>query len=184
MDDADLAGPMLFCFCFGMFLLLVCNTSFETRSHINLAQTHFHPQSGKPQFGYIYGVALLGDLSLYILLNLMSPTGIDAYRVSSVLGYCLLPLVLTSLCSIALSLDSLIGYLIILLTVFWCAYSASGIFVSVLQLQNQRYLIAYPVMLFYASFALLTVFQHRGINFQSPKILTRLTALPIVILKT
>lgn len=23
MDDADLAGPILFCFCFGMFLLLV-----------------------------------------------------------------------------------------------------------------------------------------------------------------
>lgn len=119
-------------------------------------------QSGKPQFGYIYGVALLGTLSLYLLLNLMSQTGIDAYRVSSVLGYCLLPLVLTSFFSIALNLDSLIGYVLSIFSIVWCSYAASGIFVSVLQMQNQRYLVAYPVMLFYASFALLTVFQTRG----------------------
>ncbi|KAL7010325.1 hypothetical protein EMMF5_000348 [Cystobasidiomycetes sp. EMM_F5] len=139
MDDADLAGPILFAFCFGMFLLL----------------------SGKSQFGYIYGVALLGDASIYFLLNLMSPTGIDAYRVSSVLGYCLLPIVLTSLASVAINLDGLIGYLMSGLSVFWCSYAASGIFVSVLQMQNQRALVAYPVSLFYAAFSLLTVFQHR-----------------------
>lgn len=92
----------------------------------------------------------------------MSPTGIDAYRVSSVLGYCLLPLVITSLASIGLNLDSIVGYVLSITSIFWCAYSASGIFVSVLQMQNQRYLVAYPVMLFYASFALLTVFQHKG----------------------
>jgi len=142
MDDADLAGPILFCFCFGTFLLL----------------------SGKPQFGYIYGVALLGDLCLYLLLNLMSPTGIDAYRVTSVLGYCLLPLVLTSFFSIALNLDSLIGYVLSIASIVWCSYSASGIFVSVLQMQNQRFLVGYPVMLFYASFALLTVFQTRVVK--------------------
>ncbi|KAA1127564.1 hypothetical protein PGTUg99_001961 [Puccinia graminis f. sp. tritici] len=58
---------------------------------------------GKPQFGYIYGLALLGDLSFYLLLNLMSETGIDAYRVASVLGYCLLPLVLLSLVTVVVS---------------------------------------------------------------------------------
>lgn len=92
----------------------------------------------------------------------MSPTGIDAYRVTSVLGYCLLPLVLTSLASIAISLDTLIGYILSIASIFWCAYASSGIFVSVLQMQNQRYLVGYPVMLFYASFALLTVFQNKG----------------------
>jgi len=25
MDDADLAGPAFYCFCFGLCLLLVCN---------------------------------------------------------------------------------------------------------------------------------------------------------------
>ena len=53
----------------------------------------FNPQSGKPQFSYIYGVALLGTTAIYLLLNLMSDRGIDAYRTASVLGYCLLPMV-------------------------------------------------------------------------------------------
>ncbi len=50
-------------------------------------------QAGKPQFSYIYGVALLGTTAIYFLLNLMAETGIDAYRTASVLGYCLLPMV-------------------------------------------------------------------------------------------
>lgn len=83
MDDADLAGPLLFCFVFGMTLLL----------------------AGKSQFGYVYGVALLGAVSIYTLLNLMSQGGIDAYRVASVLGYCLLPLCILSTASIVVRLE-------------------------------------------------------------------------------
>ncbi|KAJ9125285.1 hypothetical protein QFC22_000241 [Naganishia vaughanmartiniae] len=71
MDDADLAGPLVFCFGFALVLLF----------------------SGKPQFSYIYGVAALGTTAIYLLLNVMSETGIDAYRTASVLGYCLLPMV-------------------------------------------------------------------------------------------
>lgn len=55
--------------------------------------TAWTAQSGKPQFSYIYGVALLGITAIYTLLNLMSERGIDAYRTASVLGYCLLPMV-------------------------------------------------------------------------------------------
>ncbi|KAG5342711.1 hypothetical protein C0989_010679 [Termitomyces sp. Mn162] len=61
MDDADMAGPIIFVFCFGICLLF----------------------SGKPNFGYIYGVGLFGSASMYALLNLMSERGIDAYRVVS-----------------------------------------------------------------------------------------------------
>ncbi|KAJ9115707.1 hypothetical protein QFC20_001034 [Naganishia adeliensis] len=71
MDDADLAGPLVFCFAFALVLLF----------------------SGKPQFSYIYGVGTLGTTAIYLLLNVMSETGIDAYRTASVLGYCLLPMV-------------------------------------------------------------------------------------------
>lgn len=70
MDDADLAGPFIFCMLFGTMLLL----------------------AGKSQFGYIYGLGVLGDISIYLLLNMMLEDGIDMYRVSSVLGYCILPL--------------------------------------------------------------------------------------------
>lgn len=106
----------------------------------------------------------------------MSPAGIQFNRVASVLGYCLLPLVLMSLFSVAISMEcgsflnpqqsadlglshsGTIGYLISSLSITWCSYSASGIFVSVLQMSEQRFLVAYPVGLFYASFALLSVF--------------------------
>jgi hypothetical protein len=135
-------------------------------------------QSGRPQFGYIYGVGLLGVVSLYFLLNLMSPTGIQFNRVASVLGYCLLPLVLMSLFSVVVSMEFVpfgarcaqlkwqrsgtIGYLVSSLSIAWCSYSASGIFTSVLHMSEQRFLVAYPVGLFYASFALLSVFKLGG----------------------
>ena len=65
----------------------------------------FASQSGKPQFGYIYGVGLLGSASIYALLNLMSEQGIDAYRVASVLGYCLLPMVGVGAVSVMITLE-------------------------------------------------------------------------------
>ncbi|GAA5909778.1 hypothetical protein JCM8208_005456 [Rhodotorula glutinis] len=132
MDDADLAGPLVFCFVFASFLLL----------------------SGKPQFSYIYGVALIGSTAMYCLLNLMSESGIDAYRTASVLGYCILPLVLLSMFSVVLSLDGMLGYILSSLSVLWCSYSASSIFSSVLHLSHQRFLVGYPVGLLYTAFSL------------------------------
>ncbi|CAJ0847726.1 4781_t:CDS:2 [Entrophospora sp. SA101] len=64
MDDTDLAGPLIYCLIFGVSLLL----------------------TGKAHFGYIYGVALLGWLSIYLILNLMSDLGIDVYRTASQQG--------------------------------------------------------------------------------------------------
>jgi hypothetical protein len=50
-------------------------------------------------------VAFLGCVSIYILLNLMSEKGIDAYRVASVLGYCLLPMVGVGAVSVMVTLE-------------------------------------------------------------------------------
>lgn len=139
MDDTDLAGPLLFCFLFGIFLLL----------------------SGKAQFGYIYGLAALGCLSIHVILNLMSESGIDGYRTASVLGYCLLPMVVLSSLSTVLQLSNFKATVLPLLSIFsvlWCTYSASLMFVTVLSMSDQRLLVAYPVGLLYAVFALLTVF--------------------------
>ncbi|KAG6849568.1 hypothetical protein H0H93_007349 [Arthromyces matolae] len=138
MDDADMAGPIIFVFCFGICLLF----------------------SGKPNFGYIYGVGLFGSASIYALLNLMSERGIDAYRVVSVLGYCLLPMVGVSAISVMTLLDGTFGYLLSFISILWCTYSASGIFVAVLQMSDQRLLVAYPVGLLYGCFALLSIFNN------------------------
>lgn len=100
MDDADLAGPLLFLFCFGASLLLVCTVTITL-----LILLLILVQSGKLQFGYIYGVALLGCAGIYALLNSMSESGIDAYRVASVLGYCLLPMVGVGAVSVMATLE-------------------------------------------------------------------------------
>ncbi len=137
MADLDLAGPILFVLLFGTLLLL----------------------AGKVQFGYIYGVGLFGIIGLHYLFKFMSnETTIDLIRSASVLGYCLLPLVLISVLGVVTSLDNLVGYILSAIAVMWCTYSASGFFVSVLKLHNVRPLIAYPLCMFYTVFALMAIF--------------------------
>lgn len=134
--ETDLAGPLVFCLAFGSFLLL----------------------SGKVQFGYIYGIGVLGCLGLYLLLNLMSVQGISMGATVSVLGYCLLPMVVLSGVSILISLKGLIGTVVAAAVVLWCAISASKLFVTALTMDHQQPLIAYPCALLYGVFALLTMF--------------------------
>ncbi|KAJ3368075.1 hypothetical protein GGF31_006908 [Allomyces arbusculus] len=136
MDDTDLAGPLLFCLMLGVFLLL----------------------SGKAHFSYIYGMAALGCAAMYAILNLMSDNGIDVGTTASVLGYCLLPLVLLSMVSVVLGLGGWIGPILTWATIGWCTYSSSSMFVTVLRMNEQHALVAYPVGLLYAMFALITAF--------------------------
>jgi len=146
------------------------------------------PQSGKVHFGYIYGLALLGSTSLHVILSLMSPpldpstashtpshpsgnssmhsghfsSTLTLSRSASVLGYCLLPLVFTSMVGVIAPMDSLFGYVLTMLAMVWCTYSSSGMFCAVGRMQSMRGLVAYPLGLFYAGFTLMTVFSSRG----------------------
>ncbi|KAJ2226730.1 hypothetical protein H4R99_005335 [Coemansia sp. RSA 1722] len=136
-DDSDMAGPLLFILVLGTFLLL----------------------SGKSQFGYIYGVGLMGTLGIWTILNLMSRSGIEVMRTASILGYCLLPIVFLGGIGLATDLKTTqLGALAAALPIAWCTYSSATMFVTVLSMSEQRLLVAYPVCLFYTSFALLTVF--------------------------
>ena len=200
MDDSDLAGPIIFFLLFGTFLLF----------------------SGKVHFGYIYGLALLGSISLHIILSLMSPDGHPAahghghsaygqstpsyesaastgvagagpaganplsgnmsttgkhsrsgslsqlsstltfVRSASVLGYCLLPLVATSLVGIVMPMDTPLGIVVTTAAICWCTYSASGMFCAVGRMRGMRGLVAYPLALFYVGFGIMGVFSSRG----------------------
>lgn len=62
-------------------------------------------QAGKLYFGYIYGLGAVGSVSMYLLLNVMSDTGIDMYRTISILGYCLLPMVFLALMAVFISMQ-------------------------------------------------------------------------------
>ncbi|KXS09947.1 Yip1-domain-containing protein [Gonapodya prolifera JEL478] len=136
LEDADLAGPLVFCLLFGGALLL----------------------SGRIHFGYIYGVGITGVASLYLLLNLMSDRGAEFSRTASVLGYCLLPMVVLSFVRIVVRYGGIVAVTASLFSVAWCTYSASTMFVKGLGMTDQRALVAYPVFLLYGIFALLAVF--------------------------
>ena len=147
-------------------------------------------QSGKVHFGYIYGLALLGSLMLHLILSLMSPpldpsmaptssshpnqgqqigsshfsSTLTYSRSASVLGYCLLPLVLTSLIGVITNLDTAFGYIITIAAISWCSVSASGMFCAVGRMQGMRGLVAYPLMLFYTGFGIMGIFSSRGVG--------------------
>lgn len=141
-------------------------------------------QKGKVYFGYIYGVFVFGLIGLWGVMNLMSTKGIDVYRTASVIGYCLLPIVLLAALSIPLDLTGALGIVLVPAAVLWCANAAALFFVVVLEADDQRWyaaclplamhpedsnpveptdstlyrLLAYPVMLFYFCFALIAIF--------------------------
>jgi len=147
------------------------------------------------------GLAFVGTILLHHVLSLMSPP-VDAAdvvpghdhghsqsshlrssltypRSASVLGYCLLPLVLVAILGIAIPLDGLFGYLLTSLAIAWCAYASSSMFTVVgkyprllpcgysLNFQSGRMtsmrgLVAYPMVLFYGSFGIMAIFSSRG----------------------
>ncbi len=139
--DADLAGPLAFCLAFGALLLL---------------------GQGKVHFNYIYGIGALGCVAMYALLTLManssSSTGVHLTVVVSVLGYCILPIVLLSAVSVVISLQGMVGNVAAVAAVLWCALSASKLFVTAFDMERQQLLVAYPCALLYAVFALITMF--------------------------
>lgn len=83
-------------------------------------------------------------------------------RSASVLGYCLLPLVITSLIGIAVPMDSPVGYILTAAAISWCTYSSSSMFCAVGRMSDMRLLVAYPLTLFYVGFGIMAIFSSRG----------------------
>jgi hypothetical protein len=134
--EADLAGPFVFCILLGLALM----------------------PRGKLHYGYIFGFGTSGSVGLYAVLNLMSRMDIELLCIVSILGYCMLPIVLLALLSYIISLQGTFGFVLSALVLAWCTATSTRFFEAVLTPQHQRWLIAYPVFLLYACFALITVF--------------------------
>lgn len=135
--EADMSGPLLLALAFGGLLLL----------------------SGKVHFGYIYGFGGLGCLSLYTVMNLLSQArNIELYNTVSILGYCLLPIVLLAAVNVPLNLKNFFGFFISLAAIGWATVTATKFFEGALHLNEQKWLVAYPIFLFYLVFVLITIF--------------------------
>lgn len=135
VEDADLIGPLVFCLMLGGGLLL----------------------HGKVNFGSIYALAGFSVGALWLLLNLMTD-GIEVVKVASVLGYGLIPMVGLAYITIVIPTMNWFGFLLGVVTLFWCTLTAASYFELALKMEHQKWLVAYPVFLCYASFALLTLF--------------------------
>ena len=99
LDDTDLAGPMFFALVLGVCLL------FRGRIH----------------FGYVYGFGAVCCIAIYVVLNLMSPqTSIDLYKVFSVLGYSLLPIVMLAALALVVDTQRGVGVAFTIGAVLWC----------------------------------------------------------------
>jgi len=137
LQDTDMAGPLVFCLALGGFLLL----------------------SGKVTFSYIYGIGVMGCLAFYVLLSLMATQSkVTLGAVISVLGYCILPMVVLSGINVLITVQGVVGTVFAALCIFWCALSASKLFVTAYSMDHQQLLIAYPCALLYGVFALITIF--------------------------
>jgi len=137
LQDTDMAGPLVFCLAFGCFLLL----------------------RGKVTFSYIYGIGVMGCIAFYCLLSLMATKAVVTFgSVVSVLGYCLLPMVVLSGINVLITIQGVFGMIVAGVAVLWCAVSASKLFVTAYSMDHQQVLIAYPCAALYVVFALITIF--------------------------
>jgi protein YIPF5/7 len=136
LDDADLAGPVIFCLLLGGCLLL----------------------AGKVHFGYIYGFSMFGCLGMNMVMNLLHPTGIELVKTCSVLGYGLLPVIGLAGLSILLNLKGPLGLILATVAISWSTFAAVRLFDAKMGLTEVKWLVAYPVVLLYSCFVLITVF--------------------------
>lgn len=143
VEDTDLAGPVTFA------VLLAVLLSFQ----------------GKVQFSAIYGHSLIGiAFSKSIFSMMMEPTSqatIPLQFVVSTLGYCLLPTLVLAFFQtfqhwILGSHRVMLPFAIVV--VGWSAWCATNMFTKALAMDSQKYLLLYPLIIFYAVFAALTIF--------------------------
>ena len=160
MDDSDLYGGLLFLILYGTFLALSGKFFYGYIYGIALFGSmalHFIFSLMTPAVGTDDGVmdghAQSGrDHGVTSPIGGMSGHGggmgggsgghfsstLTYSRSASVLGYCFLPLVITALLGVALPMDSLIGYVLTCISVGWCTFSSSGMFVSVGRMRGMR----------------------------------------------
>ena len=137
LKDSDMAGPLLIFVLFAFSLVL----------------------QYKINFGYIYGISLFGSVLIFLLLNLMCKNnGILLYNTISVLGYCLIPIVLLSFIAVFFDMKNILGGLLPLVGIILSSLNASRFFEIGLEMYSQRWLIFYPVALFYTCFVLVTIY--------------------------
>ncbi|KAL3649679.1 hypothetical protein CASFOL_006082 [Castilleja foliolosa] len=138
-EDADLSGPFLFLMAFGLFQLL----------------------AGKLHFGIILGWVTMASMFLYVVFNMLAGKNgnLDMYKCLSLIGYCMLPIVMLSALSLFLPQGGMAIMAITGLFVIWSTRVCTGLVVELANCGNEhRGLITYACLLIYMLFSLLVIF--------------------------
>lgn len=137
--DGDLPGPVIIAVALGGEMVL----------------------TGKLQFGYIYVYGLFGCIAMTLVVNLMSPAeAISFWTVTSIMGYALLPvniLAFVKIFVVNLIKMQTLGNILGGLTVLWSTFASTRLLELGCGLRAQRYLIMYPLLLFYSAFVMMTI---------------------------
>jgi len=117
--------------------------------------------TGKLQFGYIYIYGLFGCIAMTLVVNLISPKdAVSFWTVTSIMGYALLPVNILALIKIfvvnLIKLQTL-GNILGGLTILWSTMASTRLLELGCGLRDQRYLIMYPLLLFYSAFVMMTI---------------------------
>ncbi|KAJ0422542.1 surface antigen-domain-containing protein [Aspergillus carlsbadensis] len=177
MDDSDLYGALLYIVLYGTFLLLsgkvfygyIYGVAVFGTVALHLILSLMSPASPLDPAGVVASQPpnAADPSSNYDPHSKPGSVGhfsatLTFPRSASVLGYCFLPLVLTSLLGILVPMDTMFGYLLTTAAVGWCTYSSSGMFCAVARMRGMRGLVAYPLALFYVVFGIMGIFSSRG----------------------
>ncbi|KLJ08166.1 hypothetical protein EMPG_16381 [Blastomyces silverae] len=186
MDDSDLYGALLYIVLYGTFLLLSGKVfygyiygvavfgTFALHLILSLmSPSLIDPTSTAPEASSLDPVSATTGYHPHHKPSGSSGSTVPGSaghfsstltfpRSASVLGYCFLPLVLTSGVGILIPMDTLFGYLLTTAAVGWCTYSSSGMFCAVARMRGMRFLVAYPLALFYVVFGIMGIFSSRG----------------------
>lgn len=94
------------------------------------------------------------------MINLLTPksSGVELYTTISILGYSLLPFCALAIGSLFFELQTTAGIIFCAFIITWSTVTATRFFENNLDMADQRYLIAYPIFLFYCVFLLLVIF--------------------------
>lgn len=145
--DADLSGPLFFCFLFGSFLFLAGKVLI---------------------FGHMYGLMMFSVAGLYGLLLMMSYAHqmhfITIKGVASALGYGMQHLIWLSFIGIFIRLDTFTGFILALTAIILATGGTSRVLGLMMNQSNgnnvnwYNALVAYPTAMIYTLFVFLVVF--------------------------
>lgn len=143
-EDADLSGPFLFLMAFGLFQLL----------------------AGKFHFGIILGWVTIASMFLYFVFNMLAGKNgnLDMYKCFSLIGYCMLPMVMLSALSLFAPQGGMVIMVITGVFVIWATRVCTRLVVELANYGDEhRGLITYACFLIFMLFSMLVIFWSKHI---------------------